>query len=290
MRHWAAPILAAIWLGTVFALARQPRNRRRVGLTALVLGTGASYLVSSPLPGGAAFNAAEFSRSPREAALDRAVAVVPPEVPLAVSANLAAHVANRRQVFAYPIDEQYLAELEYEQVPLEAYLLDLTEPATQRVRPLSKSSPLTADPPFVVHSTSQKIMVLTRKIPEPEHPLEFRFGRRMVLLGYDLARSGSELRLTLHWWGDGTFSGDFRRVVELLDDAGRVLSDDPNVELTSTLPTQKWLRGQRVLDEIEFNLPSGADSAVRARVQWHNRDRRTPLRLPDGAPSAEFSF
>ena len=60
------------------------------------------------------------------------------------------------------------------------------------------------------------------------------------------------------------------------------------LELTRTLPTQKWVRDQQVLDEIEFTIPSGAFTASRARVQWQNRDRRTPLQLPDGAPSAEF--
>jgi hypothetical protein len=269
-------------------LAWLPVDRRALGVAALGVGTTASYLISSPLPGGAAFQAAEFLQERRTEALARAVALVPPDVPVAASANLAAHLANRRQVYAYPIDEQYLSDLKYEEVAPEAYLLDLTDAATQRVRPLSKSSPLTADPPFVVQSTSQKIMVLTREAPPPQHALDFRFGRRMVLVGYDLARSGTELRLTLHWWGDGTFSGDFRRVVELLDVRGQVLSDDPSLELTITFPTQKWLSGQRVLDEIDFNLPGGAAAADRVRVQWQNRERRTPLPLPDGAPAAEF--
>src|SRR5688500_12941631 len=115
--------------------------RRRGGLVALTLGTGTAYLLASPLPGGGAFDAASLNGGPHAADLQHAIAAVPPDAVLAASANVAAHVANRFEVYVYPIDDHYLSGLRYEDRPLDGYVLDLQEANTQRVNPLRRTSP-----------------------------------------------------------------------------------------------------------------------------------------------------
>jgi uncharacterized membrane protein len=289
-RHWAAPILPAVWLATAAGLAALHGQARLAGLGLLAAGTAAAFLLTSPLPGGGAFDSARYEDGKRQAALKRAIAHVPPDVPVVASPNLAAHLASRRALYVFPIDDHYATALGYEERAVEAYVLDFDDPATQRLQPLSKSSPLSAKPPFVVHSISRKVMVLLRFAPEPQHALNVRFDRRMALWGYDLAREPDWVRLRLHWQGQSDFSGDFRRIVQLVDGEGRVLAEDVDLELTRTLPTQKWEVGQRVVDEVELAVPSGSISGLRARVLWQNRDRRTPMPLPDGSTSLEIAF
>ena len=73
-----------------------------------------------------------------------------------------AHLANRPELYVYPIDDHYLSGLRYEDRPLDGYVLDLLTSDTQRVNPLRRTSPLLADPPYVVWSSGHKVMLLTR--------------------------------------------------------------------------------------------------------------------------------
>jgi uncharacterized membrane protein len=287
-RHWAAPIIPAVWLAAVGGLAVLHGRARQAGLTTLIIATCAAYLFASPLPGGGAFVPAQFARSPREAALERALGVVPPDAPTVVSGNLAAHLANRRHLYIFPVDEQYASQLGYESQAVDAYVLDFADRATSRVAPLAKDSPLTASPPFVMQSAAQKVLVLTRSASPPERPLTLLWGRGMALRGYDLSRSRNSFWLTFHWERVAGISADFRRSVELLDGSGRVVAEHSDFELTRTLPTNKWQVGQQVRDEVELDIPAASNSDFRVRIQWHNRDQNRPILLQNGATSAEI--
>jgi hypothetical protein len=289
-RHWAAPIMPVMWIATVAGLARMPPPRRRAALCLLFLGAVVAYRLASPLPGGAAFVPDELARGPRERALGRAVTLVPPDVPSVVSANVAAHLAHRHELFVYPIDDHYAAALGYAHRDAEAYVLDLTDPATQRVQPLSGASPLMANPPFIVQSTAHKLLVLTRSAPPPQHQLDLLYGRGMAFRGYDLSSSDDVLRITFHWQRTGVIAADFRRVVEVLDASGSVLVQDQDLELTRTLATQKWQVGQQVRDEVELGIPADSRFGLKIRVQWQNRDQRRPILLQDGSPSVEIAI
>jgi uncharacterized membrane protein len=286
-RHWIVTLLPAVWLASIATLVRAGRWRR-LGFAALLAGSAGSYLLSSPLPGGGSFSPAELVRGDRESALSRASQAVPQGAAAAVSAPVTAHLTDRRELYVYPIDDVYLAALRYEDRPVEAFVLDFTDPATQHVAPLSKHSPLMANPPFIIRSTGHKVLVLTRTVSPPERPLDLYFNRSMSLRGYDLARGGSSVTATLYWERVAGIFADFRRIVELVDGNGRVLASDNDLELTRTLQTQKWQVGQKVLDDIQLSIPPGAGPDLKLRVQWQNRDRRSPMLLPDGSTFVEL--
>src|SRR5207249_250367 len=103
--HWSAPALPAVWLATVSGLELVRARWRGAALALVALSAGFAYAIMSPLPGGFIFDPNEFVRGPRELALERAVALVPTSAPAAVSQNVAPHLANRSELFVYPIDD-----------------------------------------------------------------------------------------------------------------------------------------------------------------------------------------
>ena len=305
-RHWAAPILPLIWLAAAVGLGRlgtqidgpgvstAPHPSSfilhpspvRVGLALVAVGTVAAYLLASPLPGGAAFDPAILAGGPHEIDLASAVRSVPPEARLAVSANVAAHLANREEVYVYPIDDHYLSGLRFEDREIEAYALDLEEPNTQRVPPLKRGSPLLADPPYVVWSSGHKVMLLLRERPTPSHPSGATFNRRLMLVGYDFERSGDRLQLRLQWEKTRGAFADFDRLAELVDGSGNVVSSDSNLPLTSLFTVEKWKVGQVVIDHLDLRL--GGAGPYTLRLAWLNRDRQTPLALDGGGQALEI--
>ncbi|MCC7107029.1 MAG: DUF2079 domain-containing protein [Chloroflexi bacterium] len=287
-RHWAAPIFPVLWLATIQALAAAQASKRKAGVGMVLAGTLAAYVLTSPMPGGGRYAPEDFASGDREQALARAVALVPRGSSVAASANVISHLANRPAVYVYPMDEQYAGSLGYDDLTPDAYVLDMTDPDTQRIRPLSKRSPLVATPPFVIQSTAHKVIVLQRASLPAERPFEAQFGRSLALRGYDVRRSDGVLRLTLHWESTFEFASDIRRIVTVLDPGDHELAADGELELTRTFSTQKWPVGQQVLDEVELRLPTGAGDQLRARIQWRNRDQNRPYKLRDGSDSVDI--
>jgi uncharacterized membrane protein len=285
-RHWAAPVLPLIWLASLAGLARQLGGRRRAGLVALTLGSSTAYLLASPLPGGGAFDPTSLTGGPHAADLHHAVAAVPPDAVLAASANVAAHLANRSEVYVYPIDDHYLSGLHYEDRPLDGYVLDLQEANTQRLNPLRRTSPLLADPPYVVWSSGHKVTLLTRAMPTPGVPLSATFNQRMALLGYDLERNGHSASLTLYWQKIRGVFADYERVADLMDADGTLLLRDTDLPFTRLFTTEKWRIGQIVVDRLDLTPP--ASGATRLRLAWQNRDRATPMPLDGGGQALEL--
>jgi uncharacterized membrane protein len=283
-RHWAAPALPLIWVAAALGLSRLRGRSRHAGVGIVLVGALLAYVLISPLPAGRRFERDEFVRGPHEVDLDLAVAAVSLAARLAVSENVAAHLANRQELFLFPIDDHYLRDLGYEERPLDGYVLDLQEPSTQRVAPLRRSSPLLADPPYVVWSSGHKVMLLTREEPTPRVSIGATFNRRMRLLGYDLDPSSGWL--TLYWQTVRDIFSDFERVLELTAAAGQPLLRDRSLPLTNVFSTDKWRVGQLVIDRVE--LPSSPASDWRMRVAWQNRDRGTPMPLDGGGEALEL--
>lgn len=286
-RHWIAPVLPLVWLAAAVGLRRLTAGRpRNLGLAVLGVGALSAYLFASPLPGGRAFQADSLLRGPRQADLDQAIAAVPPRAPLAASANVAAHLANRQWLYVFPIDDHYLSGLGFETQAVEGYVLDLQEADTQRVAPLRRSSPLQSDPPYVVWSSGHKVMLLTRQQPDPSRKASETFNRRLALLGYDIERGPGRPRLTLYWQKLRDIFADFDRQAELVDASGAVVARDRGLPLTSIFTTEKWRVGQLVVDQLDLPIPLSGSFTV--RLAWVNRDRGTPMPVDGGGPALDL--
>lgn len=102
-RHWAAPILPAVWLATAAGLARLGAGwPRRLALAWLGLAVIALYYRGSSLPLGGQYEANDVVWSARGADLARLAARIPPNAPVAASRRGIAHLANRETLLVFP--------------------------------------------------------------------------------------------------------------------------------------------------------------------------------------------
>lgn len=93
--HYSAPLLPLLFCGSVYGLVRLPqRIRLSAALLVLVAVLCSGWLIG-PLPGQREFAAGNYVQGPRERALARLVALVPPDVSLAVDNQMGAHLTER---------------------------------------------------------------------------------------------------------------------------------------------------------------------------------------------------
>ena len=285
-RHWAAPLLAVLWLGTVAGLARLPERRARwVGLGALVLGTAAAFRLVSPLPGGGRYDAAALRFDERTSLLERAIERIPPASTVVASSSVVAHLANRPEAYVFPIDSHYAESLGWRRKRPDFYVLDLYDDLTNRATISNRLNPLNADRPYHVWSAGRKILVLADRVPEPTALLDVGWAGRLRLKGYDLETSVDGARLVLHWERYGQIRGRYDRDLTVLDGRGNSVLHEEDMALSATYGSNKWRPGQTILDEIL--LPPAA-GPLRVRVAWVAQEKRKPIVLDDGREAFEL--
>jgi uncharacterized membrane protein len=285
-RHWVAPLVIVLWLGTIAGLAtlRAP-IARRAGLAAIVAGTLLSFLVISPLPGGGLFDADALVSTERAELLRRAVSRVPPSAIVVASPNVVAHLANRPEVYVFPIDSHYAEELGWRRKRPDVYVLDQYDELTTRATNSERLNPLNADRPFHVWSAGRKIFALFNNVAEPTHPLDARYGDRLWLRGYDLLHEGGRRRIVLHWERYAELRGRYDRDLTITDMSGNRLFYQEDMALSSIYGSNKWRPGQRILDEVDLPTPNGE---LRLRIAWVAQEKRAPFRLADGSEAFDL--
>jgi hypothetical protein len=91
--------------------------------------------------------------------------------------------------------------------------------------------------------------------------LDVRFGDEFKLLGYDLAREGSSLNLTLYWQATRRPQESYKVFVHLFDPTSEALAGQVDtVPRSWTYPTTWWEAGETVSDVMSLSLadvPSG---------------------------------
>ncbi|MBA2451033.1 MAG: DUF2079 domain-containing protein, partial [Chloroflexi bacterium] len=285
-RHWAAPLLVALWLATIAGLARLPKGTPRwIGLAAMGLGTALAFRLVSPFPGGGDFDAAALRYDERAGLLDRAISRIPPSASVIASQNVVAHLANRAEAYVFPIDSHYAEGLGWRRKRPDYYVLDLYDDLTNRAAVSERLNPLNADRPYHVWSAGHKVMVLSNAVEPPTVSIDGRYGTRLWLKGYDLVRHGNTRRLVLHWERYGQVRGRYDRELTVIDGRGERALFEADMPLSAQYGSNKWSLGQTILDEIV--LPN-APGPLRVRVAWVAQDKRTPIRLADGAEAIEL--
>ena len=96
--HYSAPLIPLLFAASIYGLLRLP-VRRRLPMAAAVLAlVAASGALIGPLPGQRGFTPSAYRMGPRERAMQRLAALVPPDAALAVDNRLGAHLTERRWV------------------------------------------------------------------------------------------------------------------------------------------------------------------------------------------------
>lgn len=83
----------------------------------------------------------------------------------------------------------------------------------------------------------------------PQKRLGARLGDSISLIGYDLARNGNEIALTLYWGSIAETHEDYTVFVHLLNSASQVMAQDDARPGHGSFLTTHWRAGQVVLDD-----------------------------------------
>jgi hypothetical protein len=116
-------------------------------------------------------------------------------------------------------------------------------------------------------------------VPEMERQLGVTFGEEVLLLGYDLARQGEELRLELYWQALRQMEMDYKVFVHLFDPTTEtIVAQHDAMPQEGRYPTSRWAEGEVVSDSIILSLAGVPSGRYRLAVGVY--DPETMDRLP----------
>jgi len=104
---------------------------------------------------------------------------------------------------------------------------------------------------------------------------KFHAGANANADAYELARDGTNWRLTLYWSTDAALDGDYTVFAHLIDASGKILAQVDRQPLDGVYPTSAWQPGQVIRDIYEF---PAADGGV--KIEFGLYDALTGKRLP----------
>ncbi len=116
-------------------------------------------------------------------------------------------------------------------------------------------------------------------VPEMQRELGVTFGGEVLLLGYDLAREGEELRLKLYWQALQQMKTNYKVFVHLFDPATEtIVTQWDAMPQEGRYPTSRWAEGEVVSDSITLFLAEVLPGHYRLAVGVY--DPATVDRLP----------
>jgi hypothetical protein len=117
---------------------------------------------------------------------------------------------------------------------------------------------------------------------EMEQRLEVDFGDDFRLLGYDLSREGSILRLTLHWQATEQPDTSYKVFVHLFDPVmGAIIAQNDAVPRDWTYPTTWWDKGEVVSDEIQLSMGDVPQGTYHLAIGMYHPDSGERLAVVD---------
>ncbi len=277
--HWAAVMLPFLGFAAADGVRRLSRIRRggELALALIVVGSAVTYVAHSPFPGGGRWGEEPDRPPDRQPDLARALALVPPQIPLIVSPSLVAYLNNRPRVYVFPPVLHYAPGAVLDSAKADFYVLDLYDSATQSNLGNRRYTPLRIEPPPVLWSPGHKVLFVMLDFPAPTIPPDSAalFGDWLRLDGYDVTIEGGEPRLILHWRVEDSSPFSYTRGLQVLGEDQRVLFDDERFPLASIVPSKDWRDGQRIIDRIDLPPESlgSRNRPLRFRVAWMPVDR-----------------
>ncbi|MFN2272233.1 MAG: 6-pyruvoyl-tetrahydropterin synthase-related protein [Anaerolineae bacterium] len=126
------------------------------------------------------------------------------------------------------------------------------------------------------------------ELPEMQQEVGARFGGTIELAGYDLAREGDTLKLTLHWRALAAPERHYMFFVHLADPATGVPATQTDAMPRGfTYPTGMWAAGEVVSDEVELSLADVPPGQYDLAIGWYDPDdpsQRLPATDATGNP------
>jgi hypothetical protein len=126
------------------------------------------------------------------------------------------------------------------------------------------------------------------ELPEMQREVGAHFGGTIELAGYDLAREGDTLKLTLHWRALAAPERHYMFFVHVADPATGVPATQADAMPRGfTYPTGMWAAGEVVSDEVELSLAGVPPGQYDLAIGWYDPDdpsQRLPATDATGNP------
>jgi hypothetical protein len=103
-----------------------------------------------------------------------------------------------------------------------------------------------------------EIEILPRAEAEVPNPVNFNFGNRIALIGYDMDRRtaspGETIHLTLYWQALAKMEENYTVFTHVLGEENRIWAQKDNWPQNGDAPTSTWGPGQTIEDEYELTI------------------------------------
>ncbi len=126
--------------------------------------------------------------------------------------------------------------------------------------------------------------VASNTAPTPTHRLDFNYGNKVTLLGYDIqpeeVRPGSNVTVTWYWHCDATTGDGWRLYTHLDDTNGPRQNHDNDGDVRRAYQPERWRQGEYITDRQTFEIPADWESpVVKVNVGlWRNDERMRVVR------------
>ncbi len=123
-------------------------------------------------------------------------------------------------------------------------------------------------------------------MPKMSRQLSARLGDSVELLGYDLARAGDSLRLTLYWRAVKEMPISYTVFAHVLDEREQIIAQHDQIPGAGARQTSGWIAGEIITDEYNMMLNAAPRGNYRVAVGMY--DAATGARLPADAGDRIF--
>ncbi len=137
--------------------------------------------------------------------------------------------------------------------------------------------------PSIQATKAERAEIVSKKAPTPQHALDFRFGDKVRLIGYDLEHSpvvpDQPFKVTWYWQVDKAFGEGFEIFTHGADSRSKNrLNLDAARALRSVYPVERWQAGDFIKDTQEVTLPEDWRSdAVVFYLGFYSSAARVPI-------------
>ncbi len=101
----------------------------------------------------------------------------------------------------------------------------------------------------------------------PQKSVGARLDETITLIGYDVARDGNVIALTVYWGSIAETRGDYTVFAHVIDASSRVWAQDDAQPGRGSYPTSRWRAGEVVIDDYRLVIPAGAPRGERSEYQ-----------------------
>lgn len=128
-------------------------------------------------------------------------------------------------------------------------------------------------------------------LPADLEPLPVIFGDSIRLLGYEVARNGTELSLTLYWESMSAGQVDYTRFVHLFDpETDTIVAQSDGRPRNDSYPTSQWAAGEIITDTTVFDLSTVPAGSYHLSTGFYRQEGDSLLHLVPVDPDTQISY